>query len=86
MFGNMAQDLGRHALMAGAGAFKNTVTPDFVTKLVTKGVNAATNAIARRFGGSGGGARRGRGFYIGRRMQRRGRGYYRGRRMQRRHR
>ena len=53
MFGNMAQDLGKHALMAGAGAFKNTVTPDFVTKLVTKGVNAATNAIARWRGAQG---------------------------------
>ena len=66
----MAQDLGTHALRSGAQAFKDTVTPAFVTKLVSKGVNMASNAIARKFGGQ----RRGKGIrYVGRRMQRTGR-------------
>ena len=68
--GAMAQDLGTHAMRSGAQAFKDTVTPAFVTKLVTKGVNMASNAIARKFGGQ----RRGKGIrYVGRRMQRTGR-------------
>ena len=75
--GDLAQDLGKHALHAGAGAFKKTVTPDFIAKLATKGVNKLTDIIGRKIRGKGGPryrTKRGRGGarWTGRRSQRRG--------------
>ena len=68
-------DMAQHLLKSGGQAFKNTVTPQYVSKLAGKLVDKASGGIGRLFSrGKGPRFRTRRGTstrYVGRRLQRR---------------